>query len=1000
MTAVTGSGRRCSSRFSGKGLFLLVALLLVSLYCSSAHYAVAQRAPELDLFDVEMMAMDMLAESTSHAASSTAPDTTTTTTTSTTSTTSTTTTTTTSTTTTTTTPAPVVSSSSSSSSSASSGNTTGLVWAILMDLSRTSMSEASLSEAITAFLTNATATHSYLHSLFRPNPIIVDTHGSMLTALTELTTLLNDASRYPSVLFLAETADVSASVMDMLRQNDTTSSILVISAHSSNSRLCDPATNPRTMCMVPRDMINLRGLLEVASNQLKWYSMSLVFSNDGYGDGVQNILSGQVQAATTTPTIVAQTYINSAASDSDDDAVISALIEYRARGVACFVKETEMLRVRAAVQRNSRANNTVFLIGSRESLNVLSSLTGDVNSTTKPWGALFVSGYTTPDELVAQGFFPNSQSTAVDEYAAFVLSYLLDGLLMLDKAQGAVDNMTALRATRFRGYTGTVSFDPIYYQRVESVFSLITASHPLRNPLVTWTVRNYSSAATQINVNPTTTTALVKTSPLRTAKICMTAASSCASAQAMMAMMYVLEAYNAEVEDNDGDDVFNFYPVAVSTGASGVTGLASLIPIARTCTVLTGPGSDSLTMAFTPVVNEFNVPQLDYSVSNDYFTDNPYTFPYFSRSMPEDAFQDGAIVQVCVHYGWERVILISLNDQFGISRSATMKSTMQKQNLYVENTYSIDNSTVAALKDVMTKIYAKLVSRIIVLMVPFTAAQAEDFFNLADSLTYMKQYIFFLDAPLCHAAAASPAGALLRQKLPSSICIYPNVSNTRLDALNAKYQSSANAATLTAMKKIMSDGGFVSSIEACDTSAITPFSGFAVDAGYVLIDAVTRAIKANVAMEVAANVLPFIRNTSIDKFTGNCTIDSTGNRLFATYSINVQLWNADPLLLGTWNSKNTPALDITEESFLWLTNTTTPPLDTFRDASFVLSTAFSASPGTIVISVLGFVITIAVFYFCYRHYRMQKLIEQALEANQLPVTDEELRRLRGIKEDL
>jgi ABC-type branched-subunit amino acid transport system substrate-binding protein len=868
-----------------------------------------------------------------------------------------------------------------------------------MDFSRTAISEESLAEAITAFLTNTSSSHPHLRSLFRPSPIVVNTNGSMLTALTEVTTLLNDPARYPSVIFLAETADVSASVLDLLRQNDTNSNILVISAHSSNARLCEPTTNPRTICMVPRDMINARGLLEVVSNQLKWYSMGVTYSNSGYGEGVQMIMSGQVQAASTTPTIVAETYINSAASTSDDDDLIKQLIAYRARGVACFVRGKEMLRMRAAVLRNRRAANTVFLIGSREGLNALPNLTGDVGTPTKPWGALFVSGYTTPAELVAQGFFPATTTTQIDEYGAFVLSHLLDGLLMIEETKGAVDNMTALRAARFSGYTGTVSFDPIYYQRVESVFSLITASHPIRNPLVTWTLKNYSSPAKQVNVNPTTTAALVKTSPLRTAKVCMTAASNCAAAQMMMAMMYVLQSFNAEVYDNDGDDVFNFYPVAVSTGASGVTGLASLIPIARTCTVLTGPGSDPVAMAFTPVVNEFNIPQLDYAVSNDYFTDNPYTYPYFSRSTPKDAFQDGATVQLCVHYGWERVILVSLNDQFGISRSATMQAAMQKRNLFVEQVYLLNNATVAAMQEVMTKIYAKLVSRIIVLMVPFTAAQAEDFFNLADTLTYMKKYIFFLDSPLCHAAASSDAGRLLRRKLPSSICFSPYVTEAKLSALNAGYQSSSNAAMIKSMKKIMSDGGFVSSIESCNTSAITPFSGFAVDAGYVLIDSVKRAIKSNVAMEVSANLLPFIRNTSIDTFTGNCTIDSTGNRVWAAYSINIQLWDADPLTIGMWNSKNSPALVIAQSSFKWLTNSTEPPLDTFRDASFVLSTAFSASPGTIVISVLGFVVTIAVFYFCYRHYRMQKLIEQALQSNQLPVTDEELRRLRGIKDD-
>lgn len=883
---------------------------------------------------------------------------------------------------------------------ASSGNASGLVWVVMTDLSRTAMTNDSLAEAITAFLTNTSATHKYLNSLFQPSPIILDTGGNLLTALTQIATLVSNPLTIPSVLFLGETADVSASLVDVLRQNETTSNILIVSAHSSNTRLCDPATNARTMCMVPRDMINVRALLEMVSSQLGWYSMGFAFSNSGYGTGVQSAIASQVQAASTTPTVVAQVFMNGGGTTEDDDALVESLIEYRARGVGCFVREAEMWRLQAAVQRNSRAASTVFLIGSRESLNVLPNLTGDTTTTTKPWGAIFVSAYTPPAELVSQGFFPASQSTAVDDYGAFVLSHLLDGLLMIDAAQGAIGDMAALRAARFNGYTGTVAFDSIYYQRVQTVFSLITASHPVRSPLVTWTLVNYSTSATQVNVQASVTSALVRTSPLRTAMICMTSPSNCASTQMMMSMLYVLSNYNAQVADKDGDSVFNFYPVAVSTGASGVTGLASLIPIARTCAVLTGPGRDTVAMAFTPVVNEFQIPQLDYAVTNDYFTNNPYTYPYFSRSLPDNSFADGAITQICVHYGWERVIIITSNDQFGISRAQSMSTVMRQQNLYVEQTYYLADSSNATVAACMAKIYAKLVSRIIIMLVPFTASEAETFFGLSDSLTYMRQYIFFMDAPLCHAAAASTTGVSLRQKLPSSICIYSNVTLARLATINADYTSSANAVMRQGMRKLMSDGGFLSTVEACDTSAITAYSGFAVDAGYVLIDAVTRAFAANASLNVAANLLSYLRNTSINKFTGNCTIDSTGNRLYAAYSIDIQLWNAAPLLIGTWDSKASPALDITQSSFTWLTNSTEAPLDTFRDTSFVLSSAFSASPGTIVISVLGFILTIAIFYFCYRHYRMQKLIEQALEASQFPVTDEELRRLRGQKDDV
>ncbi|KAG5507037.1 hypothetical protein JKF63_05783 [Porcisia hertigi] len=883
---------------------------------------------------------------------------------------------------------------------AAANNESGQVWVLLTDLSHTTMTNASLLEAITAFMTNTSAPHKHLTALLRPSPIICDTGGNLITALSEITELLKNPLTFPSVLFLADTTDVSVSVVDMLRQEDKTSEILIISALSSNIQLCDPNTNLRTICMVPLDMMNVRGLLEVVSNQLEWHSMSLAFSNNGYGGGVSNTVTSQVQSASTTPTIVAQTFMNSAASAAEDDAVVASLIKHHARGVGCFLSGAEILRLHAAVERNQQAAQRVFLVGSRESLNVLPNLTGDVNTTETPWGALFVSAYTPPVELVSQGFFPDSHGTAVDDHSAFVLSHLLDGLLMLEAAEGAIHNMTALRATRFKGYTGKVAFDSVYYQRVEAVFSLITASRTVQKPLVTWSLKNYASPATQGNPNPKVTSAIVKASPLRAAKICMTSPPSCALMHRLMAMLFVLTMYNRNISDSDGENVFNFYPVAVNAGASGVTGLASLIPMARTCTVLTGPGSGSVVTAFTPVVNEFQIPQLDYGVSSDYPTDNPFVYPFFSRSLPKNTFADRAVAEICAHYGWERVIIITSNDQFATSHARTMEKTLRQQNLYVETTYSLSDSNNSTLAECMADIYAKRVSRIIIITSAFTDAQAKNFFRISDHLTYMRQYIFFMDASLCNAAEFPENGEALRRKLPSSICIYPNVTQARLAELNALYQSSDYSTTRQEMRKLLSDGGFLSSVESCDTSTISPYSGFAVDAGYVLIDSVSRAFSANVSLSVPAHLLPYIRSTSIDKFTTNCTIDSTGNRLYAIYSIDIQLWDGSTLFIGTWDSKVMPSLGITESSFLWLTNSTSTPLDTFRDATFVLESALLVSPGTIVVSILGFILTIAVFYFCYRHYRMQKLIEQALEANQFPVTDEELRRLRGIKDDV
>ncbi|EPY21167.1 extracellular receptor [Strigomonas culicis] len=196
------------------------------------------------------------------------------------------------------------------------------------------------------------------------------------------------------------------------------------------------------------------------------------------------------------------------------------------------------------------------------------------------------------------------------------------------------------------------------------------------------------------------------------------------------------------------------------------------------------------------------------------------------------------------------------------------------------------------------------------------------------------------------------------------------------------------------MKLTLSDGSFVSQLAKCSLSTIRAQNGFAVDAGYALIDVVDRMVTAGASFNVSANIKKYIRSTTINKFTSNFSIDSTGNRDFAAYNFDIQT-PTDVVTFALWSQKQTPNFQATVDDFTWLTGSTTVPLDTFRDMSFVLSSSFTASPGTIVLTVLGFVGTIMVFFFCYRHYKMQKLIEHALLSSEIPVTDEELRRLRG-----
>lgn len=865
-----------------------------------------------------------------------------------------------------------------------------LKWAILIDLSRSNMTLDSFNTSLHTFRSKMLGTGAGA-TLFANEPIILNSDGNLITALTVVTDTLNHPDTIPDVLFLAETADVSLSVVDVMKKYAVAESVLYVSVHSSNANICDPDRNPRMVCMVPRDMLNVRALLEVASSQLKWDSMSMVFNNNEYGLGVQSTVGGQVQAASTTPTIVSQVFMDPHSDDASDDEMVRTMMKSKPVGIAAFLREAQMRRLRDALVRTNHSNT--FIIGSREALNLMSSLTAVIAHkaiVSGPWGAVFASAYTSVSSLLAKGYF--TSTLTIDDFGAFIVSHLFDGMTMIEQA-GGISSMAALRATTFDGFTGTVAFDTVYYQRVEMEFSLMTADFPIGDALVTWYLQSYSSTSVITNPAPASTAAMVPLSPLMSVTVCMTSPATCSDTQMMVAMLYVLLEYNAATELNSS--AVSFLPVAINTGNSGVNGLSSLIPIARTCTVLTGPGNAQVTLALTPVINEFKITQLDYNSANDFFTSDEYAYPYFSRTTPANSFIYGAYGQVLMHYAWERVVIIAANDQLGNSRAQAMQTAMRQQNIYVEKVYLLDDTDKASLKACFDAIYSTAVTRIIIVLLALSGDSAAMFYALPGELTYLNKYIFFLSNQLCSYGYNTPSA---RAALPSSICLTPYVPPDRLTAINKEFSESPSV--LAEIKSTMSDGGFVAQVETCNISTITPRAGFAVDAGYVLVSAVERALAAKVVLSQSANLKPFVRGTSIDKFTGAFTISAAnGNRDFAAYTVDIEVPGTGVLEVGTWSEKQVPRFRTTQDDFLWLTGSKDVPLDTFRDMSFVLNTTVSASPGAIVLSVLGFVATIGVFVFCYRHYKVQKLIEITLQGSEVPVTEEELKRLRGERED-
>ncbi|CCW71553.1 unnamed protein product [Phytomonas sp. Hart1] len=861
-----------------------------------------------------------------------------------------------------------------------------LRWAILLDLTRTTLTVESISRGVEKYASELASTPGYI--LFDEKPTVINSDGSFATALSKVSELISDENKLPDVLFLAETTEVSILTMDILRSSEAKDKILVISIGASNEILCNSILNPRLVCIVPPDLTNFRGVLEVASASLRWESMAVIFSSSKYAVNFQKVASTQLQGVSYVPTIVGQGFLDSVASQEEYDALLAKLIKHSPKGIACFVDEKQLNHLHEAVQR---ANRDIFLLGNRAALGVLNQLNGNDQPHDKPYSGLFVSIYTTVDKFVTMGYFTKDE---VDEYGAYTMSHLFDGIRLIAEAKG-VNRMHILRAVRFHGFTGAVSFAPLRNERVDTGFALILHHYRMPNPLVRWESGNDMTKSVIHNPNATLTAALIPPSPLRSAVVCLAVSPTCADAELTSAMLFMLLFRNKENVLNGA--AVMFLPHVFNTGLDGMAGLSSLSTtgIGRACTVLIGPGRLTILTALTPMLNSYQIPQLDYAVSDDFLTLANYTYPFFSRTTPPNAFNYFAYSSTCRYFSWERVIVLSTVDDIGTFRAKSMMHSMESQNIYVEKTFFLQNNSKASLVGALNEIYEKYISRIILVMLSLFGEDAKMFFNLIDELPFMNKYVFFLSTDLCLHGAAYPEQ---RNKLQSSICLFPYVPTDHLEDLNLKAE--ANPDIFQDVKSILRGANLIVQAETCSMKDIPSFTGFAVDAAYVLIDVIERALAAEVSIKTGNHLLPLIRKTSINKFTEGCTINDKGDRNFSVYEVNIQI-PGSILGIGVWDTRNKqPFTRMDSSNFIWMTNSTSIPLDTFRDYSFILDNTIPASYGTILLCVLGFLFTFGLLFFSYQHYRVQTQIEMALLSNNVPITEEELRRLKGIQEDI
>jgi hypothetical protein len=266
-----------------------------------------------------------------------------------------------------------------------------------------------------------------------------------------------------------------------------------------------------------------------------------------------------------------------------------------------------------------------------------------------------------------------------------------------------------------------------------------------------------------------------------------------------------------------------------------------------------------------------------------------------------------------------------------------------------------------------------------VFLVPLQGADAANFYQLVNLLGMTKAttpYIFFLSNDLCQYGLAN---ATARASLPSSICISPYVDPVAFGKLQSAYNASN---LLPQLQQTLFQGGFTG-VYTCNLTTLSTYSAFALDSGSVIIDVVNRAVSRSMSLTNSAGLVPLIRQTTITTATGTFTIGSTGDRDYSAYSLDIQTPNG-VTFFAKWDIRAFPNFVPNSNVIVWFDNTTSIPTATYRSIGFITQSTVTANPGTIVLSVLGFAGTIAIFFFCYRHYKMQRLIEMSLESGAFP----------------
>ncbi|GAB2289304.1 hypothetical protein Dimus_023608 [Dionaea muscipula] len=154
-----------------------------------------------------------------------------------------------------------------------------------------------------------------------------------------------------------------------------------------------------------------------------------------------------------------------------------------------------------------------------------------------------------------------------------------------------------------------------------------------------------------------------------------------------------------------------------SSNCSGFIGMVQALQFMETDVVaIIGPQSSVAAHIISYVADELQVPLLSFAATDPTLT--PLEFPFFVRTTQSDMYQMTAIAEIIYYYGWKKVTVIFVDDDYGRNGMSALDDALagRRCRAYKVGIRSGSGVNRSEIMDVLVKV-AMLESRVIVLHV-------------------------------------------------------------------------------------------------------------------------------------------------------------------------------------------------------------------------------------------------------------------------------------------